>query len=242
MIRHLTFSVAAVDVAVFGYCWLLLLVVVDHCWLSLLVICCYMLLYVVICCYMLLYVVICCYMLLYVVICCYMLLYVVICCYMLLYVVICCYMLLYVVICCYLLLFVVVVVGVVSGCFDTYFAHAQTYNYAALVHTGHMPKPVITFAFKVRCYVMDCFDAEKERHYGHYITLSMQIKQIQHAGAVAPSFFGNDTKKILSICSCLHKRAVHEALPNVALQDNQRIFSISVHTMADPACLQTHGN
>ena len=73
-------------------------------------------------------------------------------------------------------------------CFGTYFTHAQTCDYVrvqsatqwtASVHTLHMPKPVITFVFKVlrngllryilytcpnlwlrlcsKCYAMDCF-------------------------------------------------------------------------------------
>ena len=44
------------------------------------------------------------------------------------------------------------------GCFGTHFTHAQIYDYVrvqsatqwtASVHTLHMPKPVITFVFKV---------------------------------------------------------------------------------------------
>ena len=53
-----------------------------------------------------------------------------------------------------------------KDCFGTYFTHAQSCDnvhvqsameWAASVHTLHMPKAVKTLVFKVQCYGMGCF-------------------------------------------------------------------------------------
>ena len=134
-------------------------------------------------------------------------------------------------------------------CFGTYFTHAQTCDYVrvqtatqwtASVHTLHMPKPVITFVFKVlcngllryilytcpnlwlrscsKCYAMDCF--------GTYLTHAQTCDYVRVQSATQWTDFTH-AKPVITFVFKLLRNGL---LPYILFTHAQTCDYVLVHT------------